>query len=138
MKHKKTRNLKLIQIKVLFKAFALVIMFSLPATIAYAQGDERGIVEVTSTYSVIPNVTYQRAGGVDLKLDIYRPRDVEGPNPTLMYIHGGGWTNGSKEGSSLTFLPYLELGWTVVNVAYRLADVAHAPSAVEDTRCALR
>ena len=138
MKHKKTRNLKLIQIKVLFKAFALVIMFSLPATIAYAQGDERGIVEVTSTYSVIPNVTYQRAGGVDLKLDIYRPRDVEGPNPTLMYIHGGGWTNGSKEGSSLTFLPYLELGWTVVNVAYRLADVAHAPAAVEDTRCALR
>jgi len=95
-------------------------------------------VDVTSTYSVIPNLTYQRAGGVDLKLDVYRPRDVEGPNPTLMYIHGGGWTNGSKEGSSLTFLPYLEMGWTVVNVAYRLADVAHAPAAVEDTRCALR
>ena len=77
MKHKKTRNLTLIQIKVLFKAFALVIMFSVPAAIAYAQGDQRGIVEVTSTYSVIPNVTYQRAGDVDLKLDIYRPRDVE-------------------------------------------------------------
>ena len=35
-------------------------------------------------------------------------------------------------------MPYLEMGWTVVNVAYRLADVAHAPAAVEDTRCALR
>ena len=30
------------------------------------------------------------------------------------------------------------MGWTVVNVAYRLADAAHAPAAVEDCRCALR
>lgn len=116
-------------------AYLLFLLFSLSAS---AQSDNRSFVDVTSTYSVIPNITYQRAGGVDLKLDIYRPRDVDGPNPTLMYIHGGGWTNGSKESSALTFLPYLEMGWTVVNVAYRLADVAHAPAAVEDTRCALR
>ena len=108
------------------------------STLSHAQTSGRSFVDVTSTYSVVPNLTYHRAGGVDLKLDVYRPRDIQGPNPTLMYIHGGGWTNGSKEGSSLTFLPYLEMGWTVVNVAYRLADVAHAPAAVEDTRCALR
>lgn len=105
---------------------------------SFAQTENRSFVDVTSTYSVIPNLVYQRAGGIDLKLDVYRPRDVNGPNSTLMYIHGGGWTNGSKEGSSLTFLPYLEMGWTVVNVAYRLADQEHAPAAVEDTRCALR
>lgn len=108
------------------------------SALSHAQTSGRSFVDVTSTYSVAPNLTYHRAGGVDLKLDVYRPRDIQGPNPTLMYIHGGGWTNGSKEGSSLTFLPYLEMGWTVVNVAYRLADVAHAPAAVEDTRCALR
>jgi acetyl esterase/lipase len=108
------------------------------SALSHAQTSGRSFVDVTSTYSVVPNLTYHRAGGVDLKLDVYRPRDIQGPNPTLMYIHGGGWTNGSKEGSSLTFLPYLEMGWTVVNVAYRLADVAHAPAAVEDTRCALR
>mgnify|MGYP000600775934 CR=1 FL=1 len=122
------------------KLLILVLVFSLfnvPES-SFAQSDNRSFVDVTSTYSVIPNLTYQRAGGVDLKLDVYRPRDVQGPNPTLMYIHGGGWTNGSKESSALTFLPYLEKGWTVVNVAYRLADVAHAPAAVEDTRCALR
>ncbi len=108
------------------------------SALSHAQTSGRSFVDVASTYSVAPNLTYHRAGGVDLKLDVYRPRDIQGPNPTLMYIHGGGWTNGSKEGSSLTFLPYLEMGWTVVNVAYRLADVAHAPAAVEDTRCALR
>lgn len=95
-------------------------------------------VEVANGYRLIPNVTYLRAGGQDLKLDVYQPRGLSAPNPTLIYYHGGGWTNGSKEGSALTFLPYLEMGWTVVNVAYRQADVAHAPAAVEDCRCALR
>jgi acetyl esterase/lipase len=95
-------------------------------------------VEVASGYRLAPNITYLRAGGRDLMLDVYQPRGVSAPNPTLIYYHGGGWTNGSKEGSALTFLPYLEMGWTVVNVAYRLADVAHAPAAVEDCRCALR
>jgi acetyl esterase/lipase len=53
-------------------------------------------------------------------------------------MHGGGWTNGAKESSVFAFLPFLEMGWAVVNVEYRLADVALAPAAVEDCRCALR
>lgn len=95
-------------------------------------------VEITNGYSLTPNITYLRAGGTDLKLDVYQPRAEQAPTPTLIYMHGGGWTNGSKEAAALTFLPYLEMGWAVVNVQYRLADVAHAPAAVEDCRCALR
>ena len=94
-------------------------------------------VRVANGYRLTPNITYMRAGGVDLKLDVYQPRST-GPAPTLMYFHGGGWTDGTKESSALTFLPYLEMGWAVVNVEYRLADAAHAPAAVEDCRCALR
>ena len=94
-------------------------------------------VEVAGGYRLVPNLTYLRAGGLDLTLDLYQARG-DGPMPTLIYFHGGGWTNGSKESSALTFLPYLEMGWSVVNVEYRLADVAHAPAAVEDCRCALR
>ena len=86
----------------------------------------------------MPNITYLRAGGWDLKLDVFQPRAATAPRPTLIYLHGGGWTSGSKESSALTFLPYLEMGWAVVNVEYRMADVAHAPAAVEDCRCALR
>jgi acetyl esterase/lipase len=55
-----------------------------------------------------------------------------------MYMHGGGWTGGTKESSLFAFLPFLEMGWAVVNVEYRLADAALAPAAVEDCRCALR
>ena len=120
-------------IRILLSVSALIY-----SAFGFAQTGSRSFVDVMSTYSVIPDLTYQRAGGVDLKLDVYRPRDDDGTNKTLMHMHGGGWTNGSKEASSLNFLPYLEMGWTIVNVAYRLADVAHAPAAVEDTRCALR
>ena len=107
---------------------------------AAAQGGDAAaaFVRVATSYQLTPNVVYHRADGRDLTLDVYRPRGASGPTPTLMYIHGGGWTNGSKEASALTFLPYLEMGWAVVNVSYRLADAAHAPAAVEDCRCALR
>lgn len=93
---------------------------------------------VANEYRVLPNITYLTANNWDAKLDLYLPREVSGPNPTLIYIHGGGWTGGSKEASAFTFLPYLESGWTVVNVEYRLARVSLAPAAVEDCMCALR
>lgn len=104
---------------------------------AEAQDAAAKFVQVASQYRLTPNVIYLRAGGVDLELDVYQARGA-GPRPTLLYIHGGGWTNGSKESSALTFLPYLEMGWNVVNAEYRMADDAHAPAAVEDCRCALR
>ena len=119
---------------------SLAICLGLAAPqIATAQSSDAAtrFVEVAAGYRLVPNITYLRAGGVDLRLDLYQARSA-GPAPVLMYFHGGGWTNGSKEGSALTFLPYLEMGWSVVNVQYRLADVAHAPAAVEDCRCALR
>jgi acetyl esterase/lipase len=45
---------------------------------------------------------------------------------------------GTKEGSLLSLLPWMEMGWNVVNVEYRLGRVALAPAAVEDCLCALR
>lgn len=94
--------------------------------------------QLSNQYRVVPNLTYLTANNWEAKLDLYLPRENAGSNPTLMYFHGGGWTGGSKETSALTFLPYLEMGWSVVNVEYRLARVSLAPAAVEDCLCALR
>ena len=77
--------------------------------------------QLQNQYRMISNITYLTANNWEAKLDLYLPREVSQPNPTLIYIHGGGWTGGSKEGSVLTFLNYLEKGWSVVNVEYRLA-----------------
>lgn len=93
---------------------------------------------VGNEYRVLPNITYKVANQYEAKLDAYLPRNAEGPVPTLVYIHGGGWVGGTKEGVVLRLLPYMKLGMAVVNVEYRLARVSLAPAAVADCRCALR
>jgi acetyl esterase/lipase len=93
---------------------------------------------VANQYRVVPGVTYLTANNWEAKLDVYAVRNAAQPTPTLIYIHGGGWVAGTKEGSFLNILPYLEMGWAAVNVEYRLARVSQAPAAVEDCLCALR
>ena len=96
------------------------------------------LAHVSNQYRVIPNVVYHVASNQENKLDLYVPRGATGPTPVLMYIHGGGWVGGTKESSVLRILPYLEMGWAVANIEYRLGAVARAPAAVEDGLCALR
>lgn len=86
---------------------------------------------------VTPDIVYTRANGWEGRLDVYARRGPA-PTPTVIYMHGGGWVLGSKDQDLLNALPYLAMGYSVVNVAYRLAGVSLAPAAIEDTRCALR
>jgi acetyl esterase/lipase len=95
-------------------------------------------LDVMQSTSVIPNITYSVASNYECKLDVYARRGQPGPYPTVVVIHGGGWVAGTKEGEIMNLLPYLEMGFAVVNVEYRLARVALAPAAVEDCRLALR
>lgn len=107
------------------------------ATIAQTKDAAAWTAHLSSEYSVNAGVTYLTANNVELKLDIYSPRGLTAPNATVIYYHGGGWVGGSREGAVLNALPYLEMGFTVVNVSYRLGRVSPAPAAVEDCRCAL-
>lgn len=85
------------------------------------------------------DVTYLTASGTELKLDVYLPtRKSDKPLPVVMYFHGGGWVAGRREGAALSAMPYMEMGFAFVNVSYRLAKVAPAPAALEDTLCALQ
>jgi len=94
---------------------------------------------LANRYTVTPDVTYQTvSNGFEVKLDVYRRRDVQTPQPTLVFYHGGGWVAGSKDAALMSFMPWIEMGWNVVNVGYRLLRVAGAPAAVEDAQCALR
>lgn len=120
-------------------ALAAAMLMSAPTTsLAQLNDTETWVSHLSNTYRVIPNVTYHKANNRENKVDLYLPRGVDGPVPVLMYIHGGGWRGGSKESSVLRLLPWLEKGWAVVNVQYRLAEVSLAPAAVEDCLCALR
>lgn len=115
----------------LFASFAALAQPSLPPALSAA-------VERMERYRITPNITYQVSSGYENRLDVYQFR-TEKPNATLVYIHGGGWASGySKEQYQHWFLPFLHMGWNIVNVEYRSSAIALAPAAVEDCLCALR
>lgn len=107
------------------------------AGVLLAQPSANWPVEAANSYRVVPNITYLMANNYEAKLDVYQ-RKAQGPQPTLIHIHGGGWVGGTKEGSLMALMPWFEMGWNVVNVEYRLGRVSQAPAAVEDCLCALR
>jgi acetyl esterase/lipase len=115
----------------------LILVMSAPA-FAQLPPSAEWAVHAANRYQIFPNVTYLTASNWEAKMDIYKRRDTTGPQPTLVYMHGGFWAAGTKEGSLMAIMPWLEMGWNVVNVEYRLARVALAPAAVEDCLCALR
>lgn len=121
------------------RRLALVLVaIAIAVSPARAQTTSVWTATLLNDYSVTPNITYVTANNFEAKLDLYVPRGIAGPHPTVMFIHGGGWVGGSKETSVLSLLPYLEMGFAVVNVEYRLGRVSLGPAAVEDCRCALR
>lgn len=73
-------------------------------------------------------------------LDILQPKGAAaGKRPGVLLIHGGGWTGGTKEQRvEYAAMKYLEKGFVVANVEYRLAKTAPAPAAVEDVLQAAR
>ncbi len=114
------------------------LIFLLSVTLAAQTPVMDSTIARMERYRITPDITYQTASGVELKLDVYR-YETTVPNPTVVYIHGGGWQAGfSKATYTHWLLPYMQMGWNVVNVEYRHSSVALAPAAVEDCLCALR
>jgi acetyl esterase/lipase len=96
------------------------------------------LTRILIRYRMIPGLTYAVANNYECKLDLWLPDWPGEPVPTLIYLHGGGWVSGEREQFALLFLPFIEMGFAVANVQYRMAHVSTAPSAVQDCRAALR
>ena len=78
------------------------------------------------------NIAYDRHK--ETVLDVLQPSAaVKGKRAGVIVIHGGGWSGGAKADAwPIYCLPYLERGFVVANVEYRLAQAAAAPAAVND------
>jgi len=113
---------------------------ALSAAIAQTQPSDAAAwsQDVANHYMVSSDQPYVTAGGISLKLDVWQNQESKKALPTVMYIHGGGFEFGDRMGAVPQLFPYLNKGWNVVNVEYRLSGQALAPAAVEDVRCALR
>jgi acetyl esterase len=77
-------------------------------------------------------------GAPDVPVRIYRQSDLVGPAPCAVWIHGGGFFQGSIfEGPSQALESAQMLPLVAVDVEYRLAPEHPAPAAIEDCYAAL-
>jgi acetyl esterase/lipase len=85
-------------------------------------------------------VTYCTAEGIPLPADIYFAQNAARPAPLLIFIHGGGWSGGSRSDSMGSAVqPLLSAaGYTLASLDYRLAPRYKMPAMIEDVKCAVR
>ena len=61
------------------------------------------------------DVAYVTDGHERNRLDLFLPEQAEQPLPLIIWIHGGGWQNGSKEGCPPLRKGYLQRGYAVAS-----------------------
>ena len=84
------------------------------------------------------DVVYATVGDRKLVLDLYLPEKVSKPLPIVVWIHGGGWRSGSKDGASARLGPLLSKGYAGASIGYRLSGEAIFPAAIADCKGAIR
>ena len=88
-----------------------------------------GVHQVETTY---------RGAADERRVKIYKPDDVEGPLPVIIFFHGGGFIAGSIDMCAPACAALAkELGVIVVAPSYRLAPEAPFPAATDDTYAAV-
>jgi acetyl esterase/lipase len=84
------------------------------------------------------DVVYTRAGDADLKIDLARPAEGDGPFPAVLVIHGGGWRAGDKSGHRGLIAELARKGYVAASPQYRFAPKDRFPAQVHDVKAAVR
>ena len=84
------------------------------------------------------NITYAETANGPQRLDLYLPANAQKPVPLIIWIHGGGWKNGSKENCLPVRLGFTGRGYAVASINYRLTGEAPFPAQIEDCKAAVR
>ena len=87
-----------------------------------------------SKIQVFTDVEYAEVDKAKLLLDIYLPENVENPN-LVIWVHGGAWVGGNKDNPPMVFV---ENGYALASINYRLATKAQFPAQVFDIKAAIR
>jgi len=83
------------------------------------------------------NLEYIKDGHERQRLDLYVPENADSPLPVIVWIHGGAWLAGSKDFTGQV-LGFVDKGYAVASIGYRLSQHATFPSQIEDCKAAIR
>lgn len=86
--------------------------------------------EPSPAAAVIPGVSY--GPDDEHRLDLHLPATT--PAPVVVFLHSGGWIGGSRTNVPPMVLRFVELGYAVASVDYRLAPDHAWPAPLEDVK----
>ncbi|WDQ15099.1 alpha/beta hydrolase fold domain-containing protein [Rhodopirellula sp. P2] len=85
------------------------------------------------------DVVFGKGGDRDLKMHLVFPKTMpDKPLPAYVWVHGGGWQSGSKEGGVNQVSRMVADGFVGATIEYRLTGEAPFPAQIEDCKCAIR
>lgn len=87
---------------------------------------------------VIEAIEYARVDDHALLLDLYLPDDDSTSRPVVVFVHGGGWKNGSRKSAKKNAAWLADHGFVVAGIDYRLTLVAGWPAQIDDCYTAVR
>lgn len=116
----------------------LVLACWLVACLETTTNAQRGRRRVdTENTTVHKGLSYHSDETPRHQLDLYLPKS-NSPTPLIVWIHGGGWRAGSKDGGAPGMGTLLGKGFAVACINYRLSTDATFPSQIEDCKAAIR
>lgn len=83
-------------------------------------------------------VEFSNPDNQHLQLNLARPKTGNGPFPSIVCIHGGGFRAGTREGYDSLCVALAEKGYVAVTITYRLSPAYQFPAAVQDSKAAVR
>jgi acetyl esterase/lipase len=110
----------------------LILLMS--ATCLTAQQDS---LAPAKNYIRINGVEYAKGKSAPLLADMYLPKE-SGLLPAIVFIHGGGWTGGSRTGWDVLIKPFAQHGYIGMAIDYDLSPGVKFPVALEECKEALR
>ena len=84
------------------------------------------------------DIVYTKAGSEDLKLDLARPAEGDGPFPAVVVIHGGAWRQGNKADMRPILPQFAQRGYVAISPQYRFCPKDAFPAQVYDVKAAVR
>ena len=87
---------------------------------------------------IVEDIEYAEVDGVSLELDLYRPADVDGDLPLIIWTHGGGWVGGDKSDVAEMCKRLAMEDFVVASVNFRLSGDAIWPAQIHDIKAAVR
>lgn len=84
------------------------------------------------------DLVYTTASGYPQTLDLFVPITGVQPRPAIVFVHGGGWSGGSKADFDSWGQYYGAMGYVCISINYRLTPAHYWPAQIDDTQAAVR